>query len=784
MTASGQVVLAKSRQQGKDVTLAEHTREVLTAVQTMFGTLDCPSRLAKRWWRFFRLPPEEHERFYRNLWLAAALHDVGKANDGFQGAVLHKRGGQSHPEVIRHEHLSALLVWHRSMRDWLQTHRAMGVDAEIVVSAVLSHHLKVNDKELAKKLSERSYVEVYAAAPDVESALAMAVEVVHDGPPDLAPAQGRWEMKRDIAPRREELHRAMYEFGRAMKRDERRRRLLLAVKAAVLAADSAGSAITRVDDDMAGWVRDAFSVPDLHPADIADKVIEPRIEQLRQAGRWQGFHDFQEAAAELGPRALLLSGCGSGKTLAAWRWIAAQLAHYEASRVLFLYPTRATATEGFRDYVSWAGPEEAALAHGTAQYDLEGMFANPGDPRSGGDFTVPERMFALGYWPKRVFSATVDTFLAFMSNRYAALCLVPLLADCVVVFDEVHSFDGQMFRALERFLKEFDVPALCMTASLPEDRLAVLERSCGLKRFPSDSGQFADLREQAEADRYRVTWIAAEEALGIALKAVKGGNAKVLWVLNTVARCQAAARALRCALRKELGQDGAVLCYHSRFRLVDRKGRHERAMAEFRDQTRPTVLVTTQVCEMSLDLDADVLISEAAAVPSMIQRMGRCCRVPLPGERRGEVYLYMPEAPAPYEPYEIADGEAFGRALAQQGAVSHAGLAAYLSRLEVREPVIESGFTGFLDSGGYAMARDDSFREDDDFAVDGVLDGDLTAFLAAQQQRRGAAAGFIVPVPRRCGTRNAALGRYVYLARSDHYSCRYGYVADEVPTDD
>jgi len=107
--------------------------------------------------------------------------------------------------------------------------------------------------------------------------------------------------------------------------------------------------------------------------------------------------------------------------------------------------------EGFRDYASWAGAEESALLHGTSEYDLTGMFTNPADSRTGQDYSVEQGLYALGYWPKRVFSATVDSFLSFMSNSYSSLCLLPLLTDAAVVIDEVHSFDRSMFTALEQF---------------------------------------------------------------------------------------------------------------------------------------------------------------------------------------------------------------------------------------------------------------------------------------------------------------------------------------------
>src|SRR5207302_4600446 len=127
---------------------------------------------------------------------------------------------------------------------------------------------------------------------------------------------------------------------------------------------------------------------------------------------------------------------------------------------------------GFKDYVSWAPEADATLMHGTSGFDLDGMFANAPetDDRRQRDYEVERRLFSLGYWPRRVFSATVDQFLAFMQYGYGPVCMLPVLADSVVVIDEVHSFDRNMFAALKDFLTNFKVPVLCMTATLTPDR--------------------------------------------------------------------------------------------------------------------------------------------------------------------------------------------------------------------------------------------------------------------------------------------------------------------------
>src|SRR5258708_1949678 len=99
-------LLAKSSKPGQDdKTLLDHTQDVLDAVEALFGHSGEPTRLGCAWMRFFGLTEADFDRFLRNLRVAAVFHDLGKANDGFQGEV---RG--EGPQVVRHEHLSSLIM--------------------------------------------------------------------------------------------------------------------------------------------------------------------------------------------------------------------------------------------------------------------------------------------------------------------------------------------------------------------------------------------------------------------------------------------------------------------------------------------------------------------------------------------------------------------------------------------------------------------------------------------------------------------------------------------------
>ena len=146
-------------------------------------------------------------------------------------------------------------------------------------------------------------------------------------------------------------------------------------------------------------------------------------------------------------------------------------------------------------------------------------------------------------------------------------------------------------------------------------------------------------RPLAGLPRYRVARIAVAEASDRAREALRSGR-RVLWVVNQVRRAQEAARALAQNFpAREIYAAGGVplYCYHSRLRLEDRRARHRQVVAAFQGRTGPALAVTTQVCEMSLDLDADLLVAEQAPVTSLIQRMGRCNRQPRPAAGRTAV---------------------------------------------------------------------------------------------------------------------------------------------------
>ena len=793
-------------------TLVGHTGMVLAAADALFGGPVGPSRLGRSWLRFFGIDEADFPRFRRHLRVAAAAHDWGKANDGFQGEVGNDEHGAK--QALRHEHLSGLLLAEPGVLEWV---RRSGLDEVVVLAAVISHHVKAGEQAIeAPLLDENGTVRLRTDHDDfVTIGRGIEVEVGSTCPAFLrspTPSPTRWR-EEDIAARSQALA-SFLGAARSRLRGEaasERRRWLAAIRAGLIVADAAGSAAVRMDREegeatetaLARWIGGCFA-EQLSGEYVWRTVVKPRIEDLRHRKRWDdsrgetfrdesGFKPFQRSVAALGPRVLMTASCGAGKTLAAWNWITARLDERSAARVLFLYPTRATATEGFRDYVAWAPEAEAALASGTAAYELQEMFSNPEDVRhKRKSYATDPRLYAIGHWGKRIFSATADQFFPFMQYAYGPLCLLPLLAESVLVVDEVHSFDPSMFATLKRFLQEFPtVPVLCMTATLPDSRREDLVKQCGLVEYVEDTKGGPE--HDAEYPRYRVEWIdraGAEELVAGAL----GRGRRVLWVSNRVSDCQATFEAFAKSdgFIDPRGGEAASYCYHSRYKLDDRKRRHADLIQAFQDAARAgepargLLGATTQVCEMSLDLDAEVLVSDLAPISSLIQRMGRCNRDPTKMRTRpvGRVYVLRPEPgkEKPYDKDELELAKRFVDRIAGRD-ISQAELDDIFQEIDPGK-VEPSKLCPFLDSGPFAAARVESFRDTDDFTVPCILDHDERDVLAAIADKRPID-GFVVPAPRYLARpvnpEVSRLPRWLWVAEGWRYDDRIGFTDRKQP---
>lgn len=392
---------------------------------------------------------------------------------------------------------------------------------------------------------------------------------------------------------------------------------------------------------------------------------------------------IQAAMADdtLGPLVILESETGSGKTEAAlWRFVGL----FQAGLVDSLYfalPTRVAATQLYKrvtDTINRLWPENPPLAvralpgyvsadgsDATPLPDFKVLWADePGDRKANQRWAAES---AKRFLAAPVAVGTVDqALLGALQIRHAHL-RYSMLARSLLVVDEVHASDAYMTVLLERLLKTHlscGGQALLLSATLGSSArsryLALAPKTQSKRAWPMSFDSACQVPYPAISDNKRIRAIAGigqvkavcwtaldlidspEEIAQLAINAAAQG-AKVLVIRNTVP----AAMATLAALEKSGTEPGwlfrvkgVVTLHHSRFSRQDRP-RLDAAIEAQLGKKRPCgalIVVGTQTLEQSLDIDADLLITDLCPMDVLLQRIGRLHRHSRPADARPEPF--------------------------------------------------------------------------------------------------------------------------------------------------
>ena len=664
---------AKSGDETGYLNLPQHLADVAAAALEVFDrwvSMHVKEHLAGK----LGISVEELRRLV--IWLSG-IHDVGKAIRPFQRQIEHRVGFEHIVAAVgdaglplqlhRNEHSNQAFphsaVSAEIFKRWLKTHFGTHSKLERLSAVLEAHHgttFKGNKENIAAVLEEYEpvWVEVH--------------EELMDGFTDVL----------DIHPVLRKLNRP-------------RAPQLQLLTGIVVFADWIGSnsdAFPMVVKPLPQRLEFGMGHTDLTAPWLPSSPGEDINQFFQDAFGWPSGYSprsvqqtMVEAAGRVEEPALFIleAETGVGKTEAALA--AAQVIGRSGKHqgVYFAAPTMATANGLLQRTIDWADrttDESVAsmyLAHSKNQladpYQALRYRDIEEDDRGGTD----GRVFASQWMSGRrrgllsnIVVGTVDQVLMMaLQQRYSMLRHLAL-AGKIIIFDEVHSYDAYTSDYLKttlEWLAYYGATVIVMTATLPEKQRSELAEAYSGRPLEAGSDAYPRITVVTEKDDQifepeisPTNLDASISTIGDSIEElqavleellVDGGCALV--ICNTIARAQDAYRHLVRIY------PGETELYHAGFMVWERSEREDQLRKELgpearRGAGRPErkIVVATQVAEQSLDIDADVLVTDIAPMDLIIQRIGR---------------VHRHERPKSDRPKRVQDPQVYVRGIVDQG---------------------------------------------------------------------------------------------------------------------
>jgi CRISPR-associated endonuclease/helicase Cas3 len=330
------------------------------------------------------------------------------------------------------------------------------------------------------------------------------------------------------------------------------------------------------------------------------------------------------------PFAILRAPTGAGKTDAALLWAQHQIERGLADRLVVAMPTRFTANalsisvmqENFKNL------GDSGLYHSSAWYQRIKDKVHP---------TIKEKRFVdkeqdLAQKLETPFTVTTIDHLCICltGTREAHHAVFFGLAHSCVVIDEADFYDGftqASIIVLLRVLRILKVPVLLMSATVPESAIETYSQSgFEVEKIHVDNSDIE--RPRCQIKRHEKEVEQPDEIKDLLKRALQ--QPTIIYA-NTVARAQTYYYWFKRAFEtNDIPLDDLVL-YHSRFiephkvekenRLREMLGRESWKHGEQRG-----VAILTQIGEVSVNISADLMISDLCPLDRLAQRVGRLSR--------------------------------------------------------------------------------------------------------------------------------------------------------------
>lgn len=566
-------ILAKSN---PEETLTQHTDAVLE----IWG------QLAKRYSDIIT-----DQDFWRDSFYAVLFHDFGKICSNFQETIRHKRAFGD-DERVRHEFFSGMFLFANNHKKYLENPTSL--------VAVFSHHKAFNDQGFNNHVERNKVLKHSIDTAVIDQFLTYSEKEASHYKIDSLSINEKFKLyiTQDYKTLVTHYRTRFYTHlkGKGVLNQEKRKEYIF-YKAVLNISDWTGSGHSKLEEGI------TYSEEDL-----AKKVIG----KLLNDGKMESASDFSfkkfQTKSNTTSNVVAIAPTGSGKTEAALLW-ASNKKNWE--RIIYLLPTRVTSNAIFDRLGEYFGYENVALIHSTArlyqkeqvdnEYDQKKYFRDKSFFKNVNVCTIDQILtqgFNLGFWEVKTFH----------------------MLNAKVIIDEIHLYSpytlGLIISSIKYLKEEFNTRFYIMTATMPSKLLDLLKETLDEVDIIKDEELLSEARNQFETREETIDELIDEIEIAIS------DGKKTLVVVNSVDK----AIELYEKLEETADQvEKSSICYHSRF-INKHRSKKEEEIFNFDKADNGGVLIATQVVEVSLDIDFDILFTENAPIDAIIQRAGRVNR--------------------------------------------------------------------------------------------------------------------------------------------------------------